>query len=105
MRKQTFYALAAILIGSFTPAAAMPGNPDAIRPALGQFVQTETVACYGYGWRGWGIYPGWYPACYRVAPVYAPGYVVAAPAAPAPPPPGQCWVASPDGRGGYWKAC
>jgi hypothetical protein len=102
MQKRTFYALAAILIGSLTPVAAMPGNPDAIRLALEQLAPVKTVACYGFGWRGWGIYPGWYPACYPVAPVYAPGYVVAAPAYP----PGRCWVSgSPDGRGGYWKAC
>lgn len=102
MRKQTFYALAAISIGSFTPAAAMPSNPDAMRQAANQVSGTESVACYGFGWRGWGIYPGWYPACYRVAPVYAPGYVVAAPAYRA----GPCWVpTSPDGRAGYWKAC
>src|SRR6476619_831553 len=78
MRKRTFYALVAIVIASVPPAGAMPSNAGTMRQAAEQVSDTESVACYGFGWRGWGIYPGWYPACSRVAPVYAPGYLVAA---------------------------
>jgi hypothetical protein len=70
----------------------------------------EDVACFGYGWRGWGVYPGWFrPAC--TGAYVAPDYVAPAPAyvpayAPAYPAAGRCWVPpGPDGRPGYWAAC
>jgi hypothetical protein len=72
--------------------------------------KAEDVACYGFGWRGWGVYPGWFrPACAGAGA--APGYVVPAvpayaPVAPVYPAAGRCWVApQPDGRPGYWAAC
>jgi hypothetical protein len=78
-----------------------------------QGAKIEKVVCYGYGWRGWGVYPGWLrPAC--TGAYAAPGYVVPGPAVAAPavvvpvapvaPAMGRCWVA-PDGRQGYWAAC
>jgi hypothetical protein len=77
------------------------------RTAAADNVKAEKVACYGFGWRGWGVYPGWFrPAC--AGAYVTPGYVVPAPVyAPAvvAPAPGRCWVAPPDGRPGYWAAC
>jgi hypothetical protein len=69
--------------------------PELSRPA-------ENVLCYGYGWRGWGYYPGWFrPACAGAPPPV----VVPAPAYAAPVP-GRCWVpADPYGRPGYWARC
>ena len=67
-------------------------NPVVVNPVV------SVVACWGYGWRGWGLYPGCllrgiYPAPPPVypAPVYAP--------APANAPPGRCWI------DGSWRAC
>jgi hypothetical protein len=106
-------AAAAVLAAASTPSAtyATPlGFAAALRLAAADSVRTiESVACYGFGWRGWGVYPGLHPACLRAAPAYvAPGYVAAAPvyAAPAYPIAGRCWIpATPDGRPGYWAAC
>jgi hypothetical protein len=99
---------AALILGAFASplAGATPlGPPGAVRLGLDQLRKIENVACYGHGWRGYGIYPGWYPACYQAVPVYPlPGYVVPAPVTP--PAPGRCWVATgPDARSGYWRAC
>src|SRR5260370_40731075 len=67
-------------------------NPVAVNPVV------SVVACWGYGWRGWGLYPGGllrgvYPAPPAVypAPVYAP--------APANATPGRGWI------DGSWRAC
>ena len=102
---RTLALLAAILPAavSTSPLAGAPLQAAAaVRSAAGNLGMTEQVACYGFGWRGWGIYPGWYPACNRplyAAPVYAaPDYPV--------PAPGRCWVPpTPDGRPGYWATC
>jgi hypothetical protein len=92
-----------------SPADAMMfGSAQSIRSAADSVRTIESAACYGFGWRGWGLYPGLHPACLRVAPAYvAPGYVAGAPvyAAPAYPAVGRCWVSAPDGRSGYWAAC
>ena len=84
-------------------------HPEAIALIADSVRTVKSIACYGFGWRGWGVYPGLHPACLRVAPAYvAPGYVAAAPvyAAPAYPVAGRCWIpATPDGRAGYWAAC
>src|ERR1700681_2681342 len=76
--------------------ATVPGATDAVRPAIDSLEPIEKAACYGYGWRGWGVYPGWYPACDRL-PLYAtPEYVAPAPAyvvpTPGYPAPRRCWV-------------
>lgn len=107
-------AAAAILPASLiasSPLGATPIAPlaAAARPAVDESPPVAKVICYGFGWRGWGIYPGWFrPACtgayvvpgYVAAPVYPPAY--AGPAYP----PGRCWVPpSPEGRPGYWAAC
>jgi hypothetical protein len=94
-------------------ACAMPlGSADTIRSAANEVSPIETVLCYGFGWRGWGWYPGWLrPACNGayVAPAYvAPAVVPAAPAyaEPAYPAPRRCWVQTdPDRNLGYWAAC
>jgi hypothetical protein len=81
----------------------------AVRPASNSLNAVENVACYGFGWRGWGVYPGWFrPAC--AGAWVAPGYVVAAPVyapvAPVYPAAGRCWIPpGPDGRPGYWAVC
>ena len=113
MRNRTvrLAAAAAILPASLmasSPLGAAPIAPPAAA-AADHSPPAEKVICYGYGWRGWGVYPGWLrPACtgayvvpgYVAAPVYPPAY--AGPAYP----PGRCWVApSPDGHPGYWAAC
>jgi hypothetical protein len=95
--------LAAALLVSPGAMAMMPGVTNAVR-------SIEKVACYGYGWRGWGIYPGWYPACDRLPVYVTPEYVAPAPVyvapAPAYPAPRRCWVQpGADGRQGYWQAC
>ena len=105
-------AAAAVLAAASMPSAvdATPlGSAAALRSTADSVRTIESIACYGFGWRGWGVYPGLHPACLRVAPAYvAPGYVAAAPvyAAPAYPAAGRCWIpATPDGRAGYWAAC
>jgi hypothetical protein len=85
------------------PAAAFTGpDPAGIRSALASTNPVESVACWGYGWRGWGLYPGWF-----CGPIYAAPAYVAPPAYGAPyypptavdGPPAQCWI---DGR---WRRC
>jgi hypothetical protein len=108
----TLVAMVELLAAGLSrPAQAMmPVEARAAQSMANNLPLAETVACYGYGWRGWGVYPGWYPACNRVvygAPAYAaPAPVYAAPvyAAPAYPSPRQCWVQASDGNG-YWTAC
>jgi hypothetical protein len=40
------------------PAAAFTSrNPAGIRSAFASTNPVEDVACWGYGWRGWGLYP------------------------------------------------
>jgi hypothetical protein len=98
-----------LIVPSAIIAGPLPAA-TAARPA-GDDLTVEKVLCWGYGWRGWGLYPGWFrPACANAwaapgyvvpAPAYVPGYV--APAVPAAAP---CWV--PPGRNGqpgYWAAC
>jgi hypothetical protein len=111
------------LMRSPSATAMTLGDVSAMRSAIEATTPVEK-ACWGFGWRGWGWYPGWFrPACggayvapvapAYVAPAYvAPAYVApdAAYAAPAPvPPPAgprKCWVQSdPDRNSGYWAAC
>jgi hypothetical protein len=81
-------------------AAAMTAVDQAgLRTAIETVNPVESVvACWGYGWRGWGLYAGCllrgiYPA---PPPVY-PAQVYAS--APASAPPGRCWI------DGSWRAC
>jgi hypothetical protein len=101
--------LAAILI---VPSSIIAGPlPLAAVGVPAGDVKAENAACYGFGWRGWGVYAGWFrPAC--AGAWVTPGYVVPAPVyapavvAPAYPAAGRCWVPpGPDGRPGYWAAC
>jgi hypothetical protein len=95
-------ATAAIATVSPAPVAAMTAVDSAgIRSAVEAANPVEKVACWRYGWRGFGLYPGW---CGLIAA--APAYVV--PPAYAPPvydptpaynPSGRCWI---DGR---WRGC
>jgi hypothetical protein len=102
--------LPAGLISSPLSAAPLP-SITAGRSVDDNIEAVEKVVCYGFGWRGWGVYPGWFrPACtgaylapdYVVpAPVYAPVYT-----APVYPAANRCWIPpGPDGRPGYWAAC
>lgn len=117
MRK---FILAFARIAALLPAGLMASSPlsagplpsqAAIRSVGDNLDAAENVLCYGFGWRGWGVYPGWFrPACTGV--YVAPGYVVPAPAyapvyaAPAYLAANRCWIPpGPDGRPGYWAAC
>jgi hypothetical protein len=92
-------------IGVAQPTIA--GAGPSIRVATGALRKIGYVACYGFGWRGWGVYPGWLrPAC-AGGPVYvAPGYLAAAPVYPVPTPaypaPRRCWVQADPRSYGYW---
>ena len=114
MRNFVVTSVAAVIASaalSLPPAAAMTlGSAEAIRSTVNDARSIENVICYGYGWRGPGIYPGWFrPACNPIAQAYvAPEYVPAAPiyAAPAYAGPRRCWVqTAPDRNVGYWAAC
>jgi len=88
-----------------TPGEAMPLSVT--RSAAAGIDQIEAVACYGFGWRGWGVYPGWFrPACngaFAAPPYPAPSPTYAVPVYPTA---NRCWVPpAPDGRPGYWAAC
>lgn len=76
------------------PAAAMTAfGSTGIRSAIETLNPVERVACWRYGWRGWGIYPG---CVFRPAYV-APPVVYAAPVYP--PAAGRCWI------NGRWRVC
>jgi len=97
-------ALATVLvsIGLAAPASAAPlSSAAAVRAAAENLSPIAHVACWGFGWRGWGIYPDWRPVCSGYAPAYPPVY--AAPAFPAPA--NRCWVAPTATNPGYWAAC
>jgi hypothetical protein len=106
-----FAGVAAGLMAS-SPLSAGPLPPAAaVRQVDNNLNVVENVVCYGFGWRGWGIYAGWFlPACTGVwvapayvvpAPVYPPAYVP-----PAEPAANRCWIPpGPDGRPGRWAAC
>lgn len=108
-----FTALLAAILAMSSAQAMGPNAARSLGAAAATLAPAESVACYGFGWRGWGVYPGWLrPACWGAA--YAPpGYVVgAAPvyAVPAPiypaPAPQRCWVQTDPARNyGYWAAC
>jgi hypothetical protein len=102
--------LPTVLVASSVIAGPQPLNVVA-QPA-DDGPKVDNVACWGYGWRGWGVYPGWLrPAC--TGAWTAPGYVVPAPTivapvvvAPVTPGANRCWSPSgPDGRPGHWAAC
>jgi hypothetical protein len=115
MRKIMLTAAAALVSAALLPAphagAMMLSSTNAIRSAAGATQSIENVVCYGNGWRGPGIYPGWFrPACnpWTQAYVAVPEYVPAAPvyAAPTYPGPRRCWVrTAPDNNSGYWAQC
>jgi len=99
MRKATSTLVVAATVAAvgMTPAAALiSGQGAAMRSAIEEANPLERVACWRYGWRGWGLYPG----CFY-APVYASPVYVAPPvyAAPAYAPPRRCWV------DGQWRLC
>jgi hypothetical protein len=117
MRK---FVLASAGIAVFLPVGLIALSPlsagslpsiTAARPVVDILDAVENVVCYGFGWRGWAVYPGWFrPAC--TGAYVAPGYVVPtpvyAPAYPGPvyPAANRCWIPpGPDGRPGYWTAC
>jgi hypothetical protein len=103
---------ACLMASSPLSAGPLKWTPTAeVRQVDERLKVAENVVCYGFGWRGWGIYAGWFrPACsgawvapaYVVpAPVYAPAYVGSVHPAANP-----CWIPSgPDGRPGHWAAC
>jgi hypothetical protein len=107
--------LAALLSPALVASSSVSAWPlpvaAAVQPAGDGLKVVEDVACLGYGWRGWGLYPGWFrPAC--TGAYVAPDYVTPAPAyvpayvAPVYPAAGRCWVPpGPDGRPGYLAAC
>ena len=112
MRKLVF-ATAAIL--SMASASAAPiGNAAAGRLAPGSFERAERVACWSYGWRGYGWYPEWNAACWGPQLLGFPDGdppIYAAPRGEPPPytPPfddvRRCWVPD-DGRTpGHWRRC
>ena len=113
MRKLAFTATVLLATAAAAGSAHAMG-PNAARSlgaAAATLASAEPVACYGFGWRGWGVYPGWLrPACWGGA--YAPpAYVVgAAPVYAAPvyaaPATQRCWVQTDPARNyGYWAAC
>ncbi|RKE70684.1 hypothetical protein DFP91_2926 [Pseudorhodoplanes sinuspersici] len=94
-----FPALTAIMVQTI-PSLAFAMSPaplGELRTAIGERPIVQKVACWRYGWRGWGVYPG----CYR-PPVYHPPRVYVAPVYVAPPvyaPPRRCWI------NGRWRVC
>lgn len=99
MCKYAFPAVALVAAAIFSsPAAAVAPAPLAeLRRAMDEHPAVEKVACWRFGWRGWGVYPGCYHAPVYVAPpVYAPP-VYAVP--PAYVPPRRCWI------NGRWRIC
>jgi hypothetical protein len=97
MTRFTLAAAAMALTLPAAHAAAIPGAasvPSAVaaeRPVL-------SVACWRFGWRGWGMYPGCFPPrAYAVAPYYVPAPVYAPP--PVYVPPRRCWIR------GAWRVC
>jgi hypothetical protein len=114
MKGRTFNAATAALLlyagaAAPLPALAAPSlSSSAVRSASNLNRPAEKVLCYGYGWRGWGYYPGWFrPACTGPGSVYAAPTAVVVPApAYVARVPGRCWVpADPYGRPGYWARC
>jgi hypothetical protein len=106
--RSTAAAIACVaLVASLQAHAMSLGSAATMRSAANEASSVETVLCYGFGWRGWGWYPGWFrPACNGA--YAAPAVVPAAPvyAEPAYPAPRRCWVQTdPDRNVGYWAAC
>ncbi len=91
-------AASVMLLGSAPAIAMTAAGSTGIRAAIEMVNPVESVACWRYGWRGFGVYPG----C-----VFRPGYAVAPPVYPAPvyapplvyAPVGRCWI---EGR---WRVC
>jgi hypothetical protein len=71
-------AAATVFVGG--PAAAVTTTaPAQVRAAAENIKSIETVACWRYGWRGWGVYPCAYgpaysPYYYGPRPYYYPYY-------------------------------
>jgi hypothetical protein len=106
MRTSALYlgVAASLMLSGAAPAAAMTAaGSTGIRAAVKTVDPVEHVACWRWGWRGWGLYPG---CGFVVAPAVVAAPVVAAPVvaappvvAPAPAPAGRCKV------DGHWQAC
>ena len=70
MRKMITLAVTAAAIVSAasllsSPASAMTfGTPAGVRGAAEQINPIDNVACWRYGWRGWGWYPCGYGRVY-----------------------------------------
>jgi hypothetical protein len=100
MKKFTFAVAAAIGATNVMPAAALTAaNPAPIRLAVEATSRVENVACLRYGWRGYGLYPGWFCGPYVAPPaypVYAGPYYAPAPVYTPPP---RCWI------NGRWRVC
>ena len=75
MRKLTSLAAAAVLFAAAMllsgPSQAMTlGTPSGVSGAADTLNPIDKVACWRYGWHGWG----WYPCVYRVYPYRYWGY-------------------------------
>jgi hypothetical protein len=114
MRKLVFVTVAILSMAS--PSVAAPiGNPAGARWALGSSKRAEPVACWSYGWRGFGWYPEWSAACWGpplLGSPYVDPPIYAAPrsGAPAPYTPPfddvqRCWIPDKGPNGGHWRAC
>jgi hypothetical protein len=117
MRRLVF-AIAAILSMASPSAGAPIGHPAGRVPAAGAVDRAEAVACWGYGWRGFGWYPEWNVACwgqpllgapYVDPPIYAaPRRGGPTPAYPYTPPfddVRRCWIPDDGPNAGHWRAC
>jgi hypothetical protein len=114
MRKPVF-ALVAILCVASPSVGAPIGIPAAGRPAFDAFKRAERVACWGYGWRGYGWYSELNVACWGAAllggpyvdpPIYAVPRI-AGPPPYVPPFDGvqRCWIPDNGPNGGRWRVC
>jgi hypothetical protein len=114
MRKLAFATVAILAMAS--PSIGAPiGNPAAGRLAVGSFKLAEPVACWGYGWRGYGWYSELNVACW--GPALAGGPYVEPPvyAVPRAAPPyaytppfddvRRCWIPDNSPNGGRWRVC
>jgi hypothetical protein len=114
MRKLVFAT--AVILSMASPSAGAPiGNPAGGRLAPGSFMRAEPVACWGYGWRGYGWYSELNVACWGPALLgspYVDPQIYAAPRSggPAPYTPPfddvrRCWIPDYGPNGGRWRAC
>ena len=97
--RRLFLALSVIVVQIISsPAFAVSQAPlGELGTVIGGQPLVQKIACWRYGWRGWGVYPG----CYRPR-IYYPPRIQAAPVYVAPPayaPARRCWI------NGRWRVC